>query len=125
MCNFQRMISYKMRTPMQGASRQSLELGETVEEIAMRVSGWTGDVVQLLYVSRTDAEREHGRARVLQEIGGGSRIAAVAEAIGYQKHHLVRLFATLLEDRLEIEKAASNLRIRANFFSIISINSSN
>lgn len=85
---------------MQGTSRQSLELGEAVEEVAVRVSGRAGDVVQLLDVSRPDAEREHGRASVLQEIGRGSRVTAVAEAVGYQKHHLVRGHAAFLENRL-------------------------
>lgn len=85
---------------MQGSSRQSLELREAVEEVAVRVSGMAGDVVQLLHVSRTYAEREHGRARVLQQVGRGSWIAAVAEAVSYQEHHFARRFATLLEDRL-------------------------
>lgn len=107
-----------MRTAMEGASRQSLELGEAVEEVAMRVSGRAGDVAELPYVSRTDAEREHGRARVLQEIGGWSRIAAVAEAVGYQKHHFVRRLATLLEDRLETkeEKKKRAQLVLFNFF---------
>lgn len=69
----------------------------------MRVPGWAGDVVQLFYISCTNAEREHGRARILQEISGGSGIAAVAEAVGYQKHHFVRRFATFLKDRLKIK----------------------
>jgi len=85
---------------MQGASRQSLELREAVEEVAVRVSGIAGDVVQLLHVPRAYAKREHDRARVLQQMGRGSWITAVAEAVGYQKHHLARSFATLLEDCL-------------------------
>ena len=81
---------------MQGTSRQSLELREAVEEVAVRVPGTAGDVVQFLHVPRADAEREHGRARVLQQVGRGARVTAVAEAVGYQEHHLARRFATLL-----------------------------
>lgn len=90
----------KRRTAMQGASRQSLELGEAVEEVAVGVSGVTGDVVQLLHVPRTYTEREHGRACILQQVGRWPRVTTVAEAVGYQEHHLACRFAALLEDRL-------------------------
>lgn len=66
----------------------------------MRVSRVAGDVVQLLDVSRAYAECKHGRARIFQQVGRGSRVAAVAEAVGDQEHHLAGRFATLLEDRL-------------------------
>jgi len=90
----------KALTAMQSATRQSFELRKTVEEVAVRVSGRAGDVVQFLYVSCTNAERKHRRACIFQKIGRGTRIAAVAEAVGYQKHHLVRRLAPFLENRL-------------------------
>lgn len=85
---------------MQSATRQGFELRETIEEIAVRVSGRAGDVVQLFHVSRTNTEGEHRRACIFQEIGRGTWIAAVAEAVGYQKYHLVRRLAAFLENRL-------------------------
>lgn len=62
---FNVVFNGRKRTAMQGTSRQSLELREAVEEVAVRVPGRAGDVVQLLHVSRAYAEREHDRARVL------------------------------------------------------------
>lgn len=88
------------RTAMQGAPRQGLEFREAVEEVAVRVSRLAGDVVQLLHVPRANAECEHGRAGVLQQVGRGSRVAAVAEAVGDQEHHLARRFTALFKDRL-------------------------
>jgi len=96
-CN---VFNRKKCTAMQSASRQSLELREAVEEVAVRVSGIAGDIVQLLHVSRAYAKREHDCARVLQQMGCWSWITAVAEAVGYQKYHFARSFATLLENCL-------------------------
>lgn len=89
---------------MQGAPCQSLKLGEAIEKVTVRISRIASDIMQLLHIPRAYTEREHGRARVLQQVGRGTRVTSIAKAVGYQEYHLTRRFTTLLEDRLTNRK---------------------
>jgi hypothetical protein len=95
------ILHIEMRTAMQSASRQSLELRKTIEEVTVRISGSASNVMQFFYISCPDAEGKYRRACILHEIGYRPWITAVAEAIGYQKHYFVRSAAAFLENRLE------------------------
>lgn len=91
----------------------------------MRISGKTGDVVQLFHVSRADTEREYRSTCVFQETGGGSWVTTVAEAVSDQEHHFARRFAAFFENCLRNSGRLNvnfSFRIRSLLFVIFRLN---
>lgn len=100
---------------MQCATRQGLELGKVVHQVAMLVLGLRGHVVELPDVTLPDAQREDLDAALPQGRSHRPGVSAVRVAVGDQEDDLGGVGAGLTQDLLFGWKEINSLSIWFRF----------